>query len=180
MQLPGRFPSRTFFKCDAVKSDQVKALKMSWATWLTTQIMVIFDHLRKMKRNGIRQKMYRNQRNGGLSEEDIENLEIFIGVIEDAVITPQKTIVAEARPANKLGRWDSGVSDVTSDDSSGSQLVLSQKHLARWDSGVSDCSHITAASPMKKSPPHQDMIRFAISECFSISKCQTNVLGNYF
>ena len=92
-----------------------------------------------------------------------------------------KTELSNEIAKNFIARLrDSGVSDVTSDDSSGSQLVLSQKHLARWDSGVSDCSHITAASLMKKSSPHQDMIRFATSECFSISKCQTKILGNYF
>ena len=91
MQLPGRFPKKAFFTCETANPAQVKTLKTSWAVWLTTQIMVIFDHLRKMKRHGIRKKMYRNERNGGLSQEDLESLRIYIDVIDDSMLTPQKT-----------------------------------------------------------------------------------------
>ena len=72
------------------------------------KIMVLFDHLRKMKRNGIRKKMYRNERSGGLSKEDLENLQIYIDVIDDSVLTLQKHgLVADGatEKIKPLGFW---------------------------------------------------------------------------
>ena len=158
LQIPGRYPTRVFFK-PGKSSDQTHIMKEAWSKWLQQQMFVMFDHLRKLKRQGIPSKM-----ENSLDAKLIENLEIYIGVIPEPKSSPPPC-TKKFENTRVLSRWDSGVSAATS---CGSEASVPAAQPTRWDSGVSSCSD---ADEAKSHTSSSDVQMSGKELCLNKKKC---------